>query len=311
MQFTKLQGAGNDYIFVDGLSQQRDWSELSRRVSDRHFGIGSDGLIVAARSERADIRMRMWNADGSESEMCGNGIRCFAKFVLERGLVAAPDGALSVETGAGLIAVTPSWEGGRITGALVDMGAPVLRAADVPADPGAFGPSDYAKLDGGIIEALGLAPDDLVFDAPLTLTLSPEGRGEGTNGTALVGSAVSMGNPHFVALLDGPVAGVALERSGPLVEHHAAFPNRVNFTVANVESRGRIVSRTWERGSGETMACGTGVCATVVAARLHGLVDDLVSVRVPGGELTITWPGHGPVIMEGDAVEVFSGEWPD
>ena len=300
MQFTKLQGAGNDYIFVDGLSQQRDWSELSRRVSDRHFGIGSDGLIVAARSKSADIRMRMWNADGSESEMCGNGIRCFAKFVLERGLVAAPDGALSVETGAGLISVTPSWEGGRITGALVDMGAPVLRAADVPADPGAFGPSDYAKLDGGIMEALGLAPDDIVFDAALA-----------ADGTALVGSAVSMGNPHFVALLDEPVASVALERLGPLVEHYAAFPNRVNFTVANVESRGRIVSRTWERGSGETMACGTGVCATVVAARLHGLVDDLVSVRVPGGELTITWPGHGPVIMEGDAVEVFSGEWPD
>ena len=300
MQFTKLQGAGNDYIFVDGSSQQRDWSELSRRVSDRHFGIGSDGLIVAARSERADVRMRMWNADGSESEMCGNGLRCFAKFVLEREIVPMPDGALSVETGAGVIAVTPSWEDGRITGARVDMGAPMLRSADVPADPTAFGPSTYEKLDVGIIEALGLAPDDIVFDAALA-----------ADGTALVGSAVSMGNPHFVAFLDEPVAGVVLERLGPLVEHHAAFPNRVNFTVANVESRGRIVSRTWERGSGETMACGTGTCAMVVEARLHGLVDDRVSVRVPGGELTITWPGHGAVIMEGDAVEVFSGEWPD
>ncbi len=311
MQFTKLQGAGNDYIFVDGLSQQRDWAELSRRVSDRHFGIGSDGLIVAARSETAEVRMRMWNADGSESEMCGNGIRCLAKFVLERGLVPAPKGALSVETGAGVIAVTPSWENGRITGARVDMGAPVLRAADVPVDAAALGPSDRAKMDAGIVEALGLAPDGLVFDAPLTLTLSPEGRGEGTDGTTLVGSAVSMGNPHFLALLDEPVAGVALERLGPLIEHHAAFPRRVNLTVANVESRGQIVARTWERGSGLTMACGTGVCATVVAARLHGLVDDDVRVRVPGGELTIAWPGHGPVIMEGDAVEVFSGEWPE
>ena len=253
MQFTKLQGAGNDYIFVDGLSQQRDWPELSRRVSDRHFGIGSDGLIVAARSETADVRMRMWNADGSESEMCGNGIRCLAKFVLDRGLVPAPSGALSVETGAGLIAVTPSWEDGRITGARVDMGAPVLRAADVPVDPGAFGPSDYAKLDVGIVEALGLSPDDLVFDAPLTLTpstgsgqaLSPEGRGEGMDG-AFVGSGISMGNPHFIALLDEPVAGVQLERVGPLVERHAAFPKRVNFTVANVESRGRIVRRALE-----------------------------------------------------------------
>ncbi len=212
----------------------------------------------------------------------------------------APNGALSVETDAGLIAVTPSWEDGRIVGARVDMGAPVLRAADVPVDPSALGPSDHAKLDAGVVEALGLAPDDIVFEA----ALAPDG-------TTFVGSAVSMGNPHFIALLDEPVAGVPLERVGPLVEHHAAFPNRVNFTVANVESRGGIVSRTWERGSGQTMACGTGVCATVVAARLHGLVDDVVSVRVPGGDITVTWPGHGPVIMEGDAVEVFSGEWPD
>ena len=300
MQFTKLQGAGNDYIFVDGLSHERDWSELSRRVSDRHFGVGSDGLIVAAPSKTADVRMRMWNADGSESEMCGNGIRCFAKFVLERRLVAAPNGPLAVETGAGLITVTPSWEDGRITGARVDMGAPVLRAADVPVDRAALGPSDYGSLDAGIVEALGVAQDDLVFDAPLTV-----------DGTTLVGSAVSMGNPHFVALIDDPVGGLALARLGPLVEHDAAFPNRVNFTAANVESRGRITSRTWERGSGETMACGTGVCAMVVTSRLHGLVDDVVSVRVPGGELTITWPGHGPVLMDGDAVEVFSGEWPD
>ena len=300
MHFTKLQGAGNDYIFVDGLSQQRDWSELSRRLSDRHFGIGSDGLIVAAPSETADVRMRMWNADGSESEMCGNGIRCLAKFVLERGLVPAPNGALSVQTGAGLIAVTPSWENGRITGARVDMGAPALRAADVPVDPAALGPSDYGALDAGIVEALGIAPDDIVFNAPLT-----------ADGTTLVGSAVSMGNPHFIALLDDPVAGVALERIGPAVEHHAAFPRRVNLTVANVTSRSALDTRTWERGSGATMACGTGVCATVVAARLHGLVGDVVSVRTPGGELTITWPGHGPVIMEGDAVEVFSGEWPE
>ena len=298
MQFAKLQGAGNDYIFVDGISTDRNWADLSRQMSDRHFGVGSDGLIVAARSKTADVRMRMWNADGSESEMCGNGIRCLAKFVLERGLVRAPNGVLSVETGAGVINVTPSWEDGRITGGRVDMGAPVLRAADVPVDPAALGPSDHAKLDVGIVEALGLAPDGLVFDAPLTV-----------DGTTLVGSAVSMGNPHFLALLDEPVAGVALERLGPLVERHAAFPHRVNLTVANVTSRSALDTRTWERGSGMTMACGTGVCATVVAARLHGLVDDLVSVRVPGGELTITWPGHGPVIMEGDAVEVFSGEW--
>ena len=137
-------------------------------------------------------------------------------------------------------------------------------------------------------------------DAPLT-----------TDGITLAGTASSMGNPHFLALLEEPVAGVALERFGPLVEHHAAFPKRINLTIANVTGRGALDTRTWERGSGQTMACGTGACATVVAARLHGLVDDVVSVRVPGGELTITWPGHGSVILEGDAVEVFSGEWPD
>ena len=152
MQFTKLQGAGNDYIFVDGSSQLRDWSELSRRVSDRHFGVGSDGLIVVVPSQDADVRMLMYNADGSRGEMCGNGIRCFAKFVLERKLVPSPNVALSVETGAGLIAVRPWWEGGRSTGARVDMGAPVLRAGDVPVDRTALGPSDYAKLDAGIVE---------------------------------------------------------------------------------------------------------------------------------------------------------------
>ena len=300
MQFTKLQGAGNDYIFVDGTSTERDWADLSRQVSDRHFGVGSDGLIVVVPSKDADVRMLMYNADGSEGEMCGNGIRCFAKFVLERELVSISGEELLVETGAGVMTVVPSWADGRITGACVNMGAPVLRAADVPVDAARLGPSDHGRLDAGVVESLWLTPGDLVFDAPLTV-----------DGTTFVGSAVSMGNPHFVALVDEPVAGIPLDRLGPLVEHHEAFPKRVNFSVANAVARDRLVSRTWERGSGLTMACGTGICAVVVAARLHGLVDDVVTVQAPGGELTITWPAHGPVLMQGDAVEVFSGEWPE
>jgi diaminopimelate epimerase len=177
------------------------------------------------------------------------------------------------------------------------MGTPVLRAADVPADAGALGPSDHAALDRGLLTGLGLEASDLVFDAHATV---------GSERFAL--SAVSMGNPHAASFIEEPVAEVALERLGPLMEHHAAFPNRVNFTIANVLGRSRLRSRTWERGAGLTLACATGVTALVVAARLHGLVDDVVTVEVPGGELIITWPGHGSAIMEGPVAEVFSGE---
>ena len=299
MQFTKLQGAGNDYIYVDGMREELDWTELARRVSDRHYGIGADGLIVVRPSAKADVRMQMFNADGSEGEMCGNGIRCFAKFVLEREMVPANGGALQIETGAGVLSVAPRWDGGRVIGALVDMGAPILKASDVPVDPSQVGPSDYAALDAALIATLGLRAEDLLFDAPVSVGGSP-----------FVVTAVSMGNPHVVAFIDEPVAGIALDRLGPLMEHHAAYPRRVNFHIVNVIGRNQLVARTWERGSGLTLACGTGICSIVVAARLHGLVDDTVEVQVPGGELTITWSGQGSVLMEGDAVEVFSGEFP-
>ena len=300
MRFTKLQGAGNDYIFVDGLNEQRDWPEMARRVSDRHFGVGADGLIVVAPSERAPVRMWMFNVDGSEGEMCGNGIRCFAKFVLERGMVPANGSTLDVETGAGVLNIAPHWSGDRVVGARVNMGEPILRAADVPVDASKMGPSDHAALDADLVGSLGLRPEDLVFDAPVTV-----------NGVTFVLTAVSMGNPHVTAFIDEPVNNVELDRIGPHVEHHEAYPRRINFHLANLVARDHIVSRTWERGSGLTLACGTGASAIVVAARLHGLVDDVVRVDVPGGELTISWPGHGPVFMDGDAVEVFSGDFPD
>lgn len=297
MQFTKLQGAGNDYIYVDGRNGERDWPEVAVRVSDRHFGVGADGLIVVAPSSTADVRMRMFNADGSEAEMCGNGLRCFAKFVLEREMVEADPQLLRVETGAGVLAVSPRWTDGRVTGAQVDMGAPVLRAVDVPVDPARLGPSNAEALDRGLVEALGLRPEELVFDAPVAV-----------GGASFGVTAVSMGNPHAIAFVDEPVESVELDRLGPLVELHPAFPERVNFSIVNVRDRSHLVSRTWERGSGLTLACGTGASALAAAARLHGFVDDTVEVRVPGGRLTITWPGRGPVLLEGDAVEVFSGD---
>ena len=300
MRFTKMHGAGNDYVFVDGKGVERDWPSIAKRVSDRHFGIGSDGLIIAVPSEVADVRMRMWNADGSESEMCGNGIRCFAKFVLEGHLAEADPASLRVETGAGVLTIAPTWQDGAITRATVDMGAPVLRATDVPVDAGALGPSDHAALDLGLAAALGLNSGDLVFDAEAIV-----------DGTAFAVTAVSMGNPHALAFIDARVGDVPLDRLGPLVEHHAAFPNRVNFHVVNVLGRDRLRSRTWERGTGQTLACATGATAMVVAARLHGLVDDVVTVEVPGGELIITWPGHGSAFMEGPVAEVFSGEMPE
>ena len=299
MRFSKMHGAGNDYVFIDGRGiEEPDWPSVAARVSDRHFGVGSDGLIVAVPSAVADIRMRMWNADGSESEMCGNGIRCFAKFVLERGAAPSASGALRVETGAGVLTVEPSWDDrGRVVYAKVDMGEPTLRAADVPADSARLGPSDYTRLDRALLAALGVDAEETLFDAAVT------GAGERFDITA-----VATGNPHAVAFIDAPVAQVALDRVGPAVEHHPAFPNRVNFHVANLKGRGRIAMRPWERGAGLTLACATGAAATVVAARLHGFVDDRVTVELPGGEVAVTWRGRGPMLMEGPVQEVFTGE---
>lgn len=297
VQFTKYQGTGNDYLFIDGRKTEADWPDLAVKMSDRHFGIGADGIIIAMESVKAPVRMRMFNADGSEGEMCGNGIRCFAKFVIERDIIERPgDGPLDVETGAGVLRVQPTWDAGRVAGARVDMGVPILRAVDVPVDPSLAGPSDLAGLDASVVGAMGLAASDLLFDAAIEV-----------GSVRFVGTAVSMGNPHFVAFLDQPVAEIALEYFGPLVEHHLAFPGRMNFHIVNVESRSHLITRTWERGSGITLACGTGASAMVVAARLHRLVDDDVRVTVPGGDLRISWPGQGTLVMAGDAVEVFSG----
>ena len=279
MRFTKMHGAGNDYLYVDGRVQERNWPALSAAMSDRHTGVGSDGLIVLMPSDAADLRMAMFNADGSEGKMCGNGIRCLVAFAMDRGMVPKDRERVHVETLSGMRWVEPVWDNGRFGAAVVGMGEPILNAEDVPV----------------------VAPGhETVLDYPLRV-----------DGQDFRISCVSMGNPHAVAFLDRPVADVRLHEIGPVVENHPMFPEQVNFEIAQVVDDGRIEARVWERGSGLTMACGTGACAVAVVGRIQSRTGDRVAVALPGGDLTITWPGSGEVVMEGPVATVFEGEWPD
>ncbi len=279
MRFTKMHGAGNDYVYVDARGQERDWAALSVAMSDRHLGVGSDGLILALPSEKADLRMRMFNADGSEGEMCGNGIRCLVRFAFDNGIVSAEKSPVRVETMAGVLDVTPLGDDGDgMTAARVLMGAPRLIPAEIP-----------VALEGM----------DVVVDEPLEVA-----------GREFRMTCVSMGNPHAVVFIDEPVDEFPLTELGPQVEHHPLFPARVNFEIVNVLDGGNVLkTRVWERGSGITMACGTGACAVQVAARLNGLAGDRATIALPGGDLTVEWPGEGEVVMEGPVATVFDGEW--
>lgn len=279
LKFTKMHGAGNDYVYVDARQEGRDWPALAVSMSDRHTGVGSDGIILAEPAETADLRMRMYNADGSEGEMCGNGIRCLVKFAIDSGMVDNAASSVDVETLSGVRKVSPRWDGNEMVGARVGMGEPGLHPDEIPA----------------------IAPGlEIVIDYPLQV-----------NGYDLNISCVSMGNPHAVAFMEDPVDEFPLHEVGPVVEHHAMFPRRVNFEIVNLLDRAHVKARVWERGSGLTMACGSGASALAVAARLHGYVDDEVSVSLPGGELTISWAGEGEVFLEGPVQEVFRGEWPE
>ena len=299
MRFTKMHGAGNDYVVLDARDENKDWSTLAVEMCDRHFGVGADGLLLLEPSTVGDVRMRMFNPDGSQAEMCGNGIRCFSKYVMERGLVSLNGGPLHVETASGLLDVVPLKDGnGRISRARVAMGEPRFNAPDIPVHLPAG--ENGQQLDTTLLDITnGIVPEQFVVGYPVELT-----------GETFKITCVSMGNPHAVAFIDRPVDEVELDRLGPLMEHHPLFPRRVNFHVANVEDRGHLKARTWERGAGLTLACGTGACAIQAAARLLRLTDDQVSLEMPGGELIVTWPGRGPVYMEGPAVQVFEGKWP-
>jgi diaminopimelate epimerase len=282
MKFTKMQGAGNDYVYIDARALEADWPQLARTMSDRHFGVGSDGLILILDSQVADLKMRMFNADGSEGEMCGNGIRCFAKYAIERGIAQPSPGGLKVETLAGIRTVVPTYTSGRVSGARVSMGLPRLNPEDLP-----------VSLD----PALGYLRGP-VLNYPIRV-----------DGTDLALTFVSMGNPHAVTFISQLVREFPLDTIGPKVERHPMFPRRANFEIVNVSGLNRFTARVWERGSGETMACGTGACAIAVAARLLGLSQGKVEIKLPGGILTIDWDGEGEVFLEGPAEEVFNGEW--
>ena len=293
-----MHGAGNDYVLLDARGKERDWAELARQLCDRHYGVGSDGLLLVATSTAADICMRMFNPDGSEAEMCGNGIRCFTKYVVERHIVPQSEGPLRVETGAGILDVVPFFDGDRrVIRAQATMGEPRFHAEEIPA----------RVPDGEKGLQLDITNDQLDINIDIEKVVA--GYPVEVDGRMFRITCVSMGNPHAVAFLDESVDQVPLHLLGPLMEHHPMFPRRVNFHIVNMLDRDRLRAKTWERGVGLTLACGTGACAIQAAARLLGLTDDQVEIEMPGGLLAVTWPGHGQVCMEGPVEEVFVGEW--
>lgn len=294
MRFVKMHGIGNDYVYVNAFAERvDDPASLARLVSPRNTGVGSDGLILVCPPSvaGADVRMRMFNADGSESEMCGNGVRCVAKFAVDRGIARA--NPLRVETGRGVLAI--EWEAGpdgRVTLATVDMGPPILEAERIPARVPGIAPS------GRIVElrverAMLAAGDERWIDA---------------SGCEPSITCVSMGNPHVV-LFCRDVAAVPLERIGPPLERHAFFPKRINVHVVQVVAADEVIMRTWERGSGITLACGTGASAVCVAGVLTGRTAPRILAHLPGGDLRLAWEGEGESVrMTGPATEVFEGE---
>ncbi|MEK7992338.1 MAG: diaminopimelate epimerase [Planctomycetota bacterium] len=291
MKFTKMHGLGNDYVYVNCFEEQiDDPAALARTVSDRHRGIGGDGLILIGPSQTADVRMRIFNTDGSEAEMCGNGIRCVAKYAYEHGLAGA-GGAISVpgqqsfpaslniETSNGILTVGLAVnETTQVSKVCVNMGQPVLSPRDIP-----------VNLAG-----------EKVVDRPIEIL-----------GQQLLMTCVSMGNPHAVFFCDD-VRSVELEKLGPAIENHSLFPKRINVHFVQIDKATEFTMRTWERGSGITMACGTGACAACVAAALTGRQERLCTAHLPGGDLDLNWcERDNCVYMTGPAVEVFEGIWPE
>jgi diaminopimelate epimerase len=276
LRFTKMHGLGNDYVYVDGHDQDLDrfdLGKLSAIVSDRHFGVGSDGLILILPSEVADFRMRIFNPDESESNMCGNGMRCCAKYVYDHGLTDRTD--LTFETLAGTIKPALTVEDGEVSSVTVDMGEPRLARKDIP--------------------MTGEPADKPVIDEELEV-----------DGQTVRITAVSMGNPHCVQFVDS-VEGAPVKTLGPKIEHHDAFPERTNVEFIEIVDRKHVKMRVWERGAGETLACGTGASGTCVACALNDLTERSIEVELLGGTLEIEWRADNHVFMTGPAVEVFAG----
>lgn len=277
MKFTKMHGCGNDYVYVDGARETipaERKSEVVKFLSDRHFGIGGDGVIFINPSDVADFEMEMYNMDGSRSEMCGNGIRCVGKYVYDHGLTQKT--SLTIVSCGKIKYLDLTVEDGKVTKVRVNMGSPILEAAEIPV----------------------VAEQSPVVDAPITV-----------DGKEYRMTCVSMGNPHAVVYVDEMIDDETMAKTGPLFEHHERFPRRVNTEFVKVLGRERVQMRVWERGTGETLACGTGACAVTVASILNGLTDDRITVELLGGNLEIFWDRKENVVyMTGPATTVFEGE---
>lgn len=286
MKFTKMHGLGNDYVYVNCFQETVDDPvEVSKLVSDRHFGIGSDGLILIKPSDIADFEMDMYNADGSRGKMCGNGIRCVAKYVYDYSLTDKTQ--ISIATGSGIKYLDLTVENGKVTLVKVDMGAPILVPEQIPV---ALEKTGLVESSGDLSSTSAVGIPLLVDDDVYTMT------------------CVSMGNPHCIVCVDD-VDGLEIEKIGPSFEWHPCFPERVNTEFIKVLDRHTVQMRVWERGSGETWACGTGACAVAVACILNGWTEDTVTVKLRGGDLQIHWDCQkNTVFMTGPATVVFDGE---
>jgi diaminopimelate epimerase len=285
MNFTKMQGTANDFVIVDARYIKRDWAQLSIAVCNRQLGIGADSLILLVPSDKADFGLRTFDADGSEAETCGNGIRCLARYVLEKRLISPDKEAMTIETIATINYVKMERQGGRVIKFWVNMGKPKFAASQIPVN---------LKSGKEIININGMLSYKVkVAGIDLTLNL------------------VSMGNPHAVFFTREAVADYTLSAIGPLVENMSVFPNRVNFEVVRVLNRKKLEARVWERGVGETLACGSGACAIMVASRLLGYTEAKVDIKLPGGVLNAEWNGKGEVVLGGPAEVVFEGTWPE
>jgi len=285
MKFSKLQATGNDFILVDARTREGEWSKLAQAMCDRHFGIGADGLILVQDSTSADLKMRIFNSDGSEAEVSGNGLRCFAKYAIEKGLsdkmpsrAEQHNRSLTIETLPGVRKVKAYMSGNKVNWVEVNMGLPQFQPEHIPVK---------GKVD--------IIP---ILDYLLVI-----------NGKKLTLAILSMGNPHAVSFSSRPIADFPLAELGPKVERHPMFPQRTNFEVARVLSGGKLEARVWERGVGETLACGSGACAIAVAAQLLDYVEPQVDIILKGGTLTISWDRVEEVLLTGPVEEVFTGEW--
>ena len=284
MRFIKMQGAGNDFVLIEAANGQSDWSQLAMAICDRHYGVGADGLLVLLPSEKADFRMRIFNADGSEANACGNGLRCMVKHYIDAMSVGTKMDNITVETQAGIRQARIHHTNGKIARIQTGMGQPGIGRENI-----------QVKLENRAGES-----DDITSAMKFSINIA---------GTDLNLHLVSMGNSHAVCFLEEPVTDFPLANIGPLVEHHEAFPEGMNFEIVNVRDKGTVEARVWEHGVGETLACGSGACAISVAAKLLGYVGQKVDVKLPGGILGVEWNSTGEVFLSGPAETVYTGDW--